>query len=162
MPTGVFKNLSENEYQQLIDAVPLIAILIAGADDQIDIKEEAWSQKIVKIRSYAFDYDLKQIYQELEKNFKARFDNFLSTLPKEAESRNTSISNKLETLNPILAKMNIKSSSQLYNTYLSYAEEVAKASGGFLRMLAVSPSENLWIGLPMLDPIFFDDLDEEE
>jgi hypothetical protein len=162
MPSGIFRALTDKEYQLLSDTVPLIAILISGADGHIDLKEKEWSQKIVKIRSYAFDYDLKPIYQELEKNYAARFESFVSELPSDPDARCTKISQMLSELNKILPKINIRNASQLYNTYLSFAEEIARASGGFLRMLSISSEESMWIGLPMIDPIFYDDLEEEE
>jgi hypothetical protein len=40
MPSGIFRALTDGEYQQLIDAVPLIAILIAGADGNINSKRK--------------------------------------------------------------------------------------------------------------------------
>ncbi|MBK7226839.1 MAG: hypothetical protein WAS56_01705 [Saprospiraceae bacterium] len=162
MPSGIFRSLTDGEYQQLIDAVPLIAILIAGADGNINLKEKEWSQKIVKIRSYSFEYELKPIYQELDKNYINKFESFLNSLPTDHIQRSEVISNKLSELNKILPKINIRNAAQLYNTYLSFAEEVAESCGGFLRMFAVSNEENLWLGLPMLDPIFYDDLEEEE
>jgi hypothetical protein len=30
-----------------------------------------------------------------------------------------------------------------------------------MRMMSVSQEESIWIGLPMLDPIFYDDNEEE-
>jgi hypothetical protein len=33
------------------------------------------------------------------------------------------------------------------------AEETAKASGGFLRIGAIAPEEEVWMSLPMLTPI---------
>ena len=44
----------------------------------------------------------------------------------------------------------------------AYAEQIARASGGILRMMSVSKEESMFIGLPMIDPIFYEELDEEE
>ncbi|MDQ3142790.1 MAG: hypothetical protein M3Q56_11155 [Bacteroidota bacterium] len=162
MPAGVFRSLSASEYQKLIDAIPLIAILIAGADGHIDFKEKEWAEKLSKIRSYAHEFDLKAIYQEVDKNFKPNFESWISKLPTNANKRCKEISLELASLNAIFAKLNMRTASQLYNSYLSYSEQVAKASGGFLRLMAVNVEENIYIGLPMLDPIFFEEIDDDE
>lgn len=67
--SGAFKSLSDSEYNLLINSVPLVAVLIAGADGQIDPKEKEWANKIVKIRSFANTIDLKPLYQDLEEKF---------------------------------------------------------------------------------------------
>ena len=35
------------------------------------------------------------------------------------------------------------------------------SSGGILGMMAVNVDENEWVGLPMLDPVFYDEYEEE-
>ncbi|MBK6823994.1 MAG: hypothetical protein IPG87_13785 [Saprospiraceae bacterium] len=158
--SGAFKSLSDSEYNLLINSVPLVAVLIAGADGQIDPKEQEWANKIVKIRSFANTIDLKPLYQDLEEKFPSVLEETIQRLPSDADSRNILITKELSQLNPILAKLNIQLASQIYDSLLSYAEHIAKASGGFLRMMAINQDENIYIGLPMLDPIFFDDSDE--
>lgn len=37
---SAFRALKDEEYQTLIEAIPLIAILIAGADNDIDLNEK--------------------------------------------------------------------------------------------------------------------------
>jgi hypothetical protein len=59
----------------------------------------------------------------------------------------------LEKLNPILAKLDAEVAYLLYHGLLSLAKEVAKASGGFLRIGAVSAAEYVLVELPMLTPI---------
>ncbi|MCC6816596.1 MAG: hypothetical protein IT267_09305 [Saprospiraceae bacterium] len=160
--SNVYLSLSNEEYQQIIDAVPLIAILVGGSDGNFDQHEKEWAKKIVHIRTFAHDIDLKPIYQELEPVFEKKLSEFIRTLPDNSSARNKIISSKLSGLNVILPKLKIKIASRIYEGYIDFAEQVAKASGGFLRMLAVSEEENEWIGLPMLDPIFNVDEDEEE
>ncbi len=157
-----FKSLSDSEFEELILAIPKVAILIAGADGNIDLKEKAWAEKIVKIRSFSYTHELKPIYVNLTPRFGPLLDQLISEYPSDATKRNTLISKELSKLNPILAKLKLYLASQYYDTLLDFAEEVAKASGGFLRMMAISKEENAWIGLPMLDPIFYDEFFEEE
>ncbi len=159
---SAFKGLKEEEYQQLIEAIPLIAILVAGADNDIDLKEKEWAEKIIKIRSYSNHFDLKPYYKDVDSQYAALFDQFLAELSKDAEVRSREISKRLSKINDILIKLNMRTSSQLYTSFIAYAEQIARASGGILRMMSVSKEESMWIGLPMIDPIFFEDLEDEE
>ncbi|MBK9272179.1 MAG: hypothetical protein IPM48_11345 [Saprospiraceae bacterium] len=160
--SGAFKILKPSEYQELVLAIPKIAILIAGADGQIDFKEKAWAEKIIGIRSFAYTHELKPIYQELKEQFGPLLSKMLEEYPNDHITRNKQISKELMILNGILPKLKLYVASQYYDSLIDFAEEVAKASGGFLRMGAVSTEENVWLGLPMLDPIFYDELFEEE
>ena len=158
----VFKEFSKDENLLLIEAVPMIAVLIAGADNDIDIKEMTWAEKIVKIRSYHNHFDLKPYYKEVDAVFMDVFSKLIKELPADAESRNKILSDRLGKLNGILKKLNIRTAGQIYNSFLAYAEQIARSSGGIFRLMSVSKEESFWVGLPMLDPIFFDEFEEEE
>ena len=64
--TDQFNTLKEDDLRILTDAVPLIAILIAGADGEIDDEELQWSKKVAHIRSYKMKADLKSFYAEVD------------------------------------------------------------------------------------------------
>ncbi len=159
---SAFNGLKKEEYQLLIEAIPLIAILIAGADNDIDLNEKRWAEKIIKIRSYSNHFDLKPYYKDVDEQFKELFDKLLLELPKNADARSREISKKLAAVNGVFAKISMRTANQLYTSYIAYAEQIARASGGILKMLTVSKEESMWVGLPMIDPIFFDEIDEEE
>lgn len=154
--------LDKKDYNLLIESIPMIAILIAGADNDIDLKEKAWAEKIIKIRSYSNHFDLKSYYKDVDEQFKDLFERLLSELPKDAEERNKELTKRLTQVNGVLAKLNMRTANQVYTSFIAYAEQIARASGGILRMMSVSREESIWIGLPMIDPIFFDDVLEEE
>lgn len=159
---SAFSNLNKDEYQLLIDAVPMIAILIAGADNDIDLREKNWAEKIIKIRSYSNHFDLKPYYKQVDEQFKTSFEKLLDELPKNGDARNRELTKRLSEINSIFAKMSMRTANQVYTSLLSYAEQIARVSGGILRLLSVSKEESMWVGLPMIDPIFFDEIDEEE
>ena len=62
----------------------------------------------------------------------------IEELPKDADNRSRILSSKLAGLNDVFLKLNMRTSNQLYTSYIAYAEQIARASGGILRMLAVS------------------------
>jgi len=41
----------------------------------------------------------------------------------------------------------------LYRSFVGLAKEAAVASGGFLRIGAISPEESQWVTLPMITPV---------
>ncbi|MBK8516291.1 MAG: hypothetical protein IPL55_08385 [Saprospiraceae bacterium] len=157
-----FKMLSNNEWQELQDTVPLIGILIAGADGNIEDKEVSWSKKVAHIRSYKLKGGLKTFYEEVNLNYEARFNHFIQELPWDAKERTTIISKKLSHINVILAKLDPVIGSKLYKSFVSFAEQVAKASGGVMGFFSINKDESQLISLSMIDPILANRFEEEE
>jgi len=160
--TDQFNTLKEDDLRILTDAVPLIAILIAGADGEIDDEELQWSKKVAHIRSYKMKADLKSFYAEVDKNYLGKLQHFIEVLPSGVTERTKIISEKLTEVNPIMAKLSPEVGAKLYKSFLSFADHVAKASGGVMGFFAVNKAEASLIGLPMIHPITFEHTDEEE
>lgn len=156
---NILNRLSEGEKDQLIDAIPLITVLIAGADGEIDKEEKDWAAKLTKIRSFASNDLLHDYYHSVGLGFDNKLAAIMNNMPTGQADRNSYLSEKLALLNPILAKLDAKVAYSLYKDFKSFASHVAKASGGFLRFGAVSKEEKKLIPLTMLDSI---DFEEEE
>jgi hypothetical protein len=148
-----FENLSQEDLVALENAVPQIAVLIAGADGKIDVKEEIWAEKVTAIRGFAGDKWLNDFYDEVHANFAIRFRDLIKHLPTETAKRQEALSTELEKINPILAKLEAETAFKLYKSFKSYADQVAHASGGILGFHSVSHDEEVWLGLPMITPI---------
>jgi hypothetical protein len=148
-----FENLSQEDLVVLENAVPQIAVLIAGADGKIDVKEEIWAEKVTAIRGFAGDKWLNDFYDEVHANFAIRFRDLIKHLPTETAKRQEVLSSELEKINPILAKLEATTAFKLYKSLKSYADQVAHASGGLLGFNAVSHDEEVWLNLPMITPI---------
>ncbi len=157
----MFANIDDAELTKLIEATDLITVLIAGADGNIDEEEMDWAKKLADIRSYAYAEELKEYYSAVGRDFDLRLKALIQDLPNEVEARNTEITSRLEQVNPILQKLSNKIGAMLYDSYTSFAEHVAKSSGGFLRFASVSREEKALIDLPMIDPIYLQ-VDEDE
>lgn len=154
--TEYFDVLELEEYQQLKDAIALITVYIAGADGDIDKDEQEWAEKVTKIRSYNLPNELGSFYKDVGTEFSEKlsgFKNELNTL----EIRNNTVTKRLSALNPILAKLDPIMGSALYNSYISFAKHVAKASGGFLGFFSVGPEEASLLELKMITPIEYND-----
>ena len=92
-------------------------------------------------------------YLSVSQGFWVELQHQISIVPKYTADRNKLISNQLKKINAILAKLDQHIAYGMYKGLLGLAEEVSKASGGFLRMGAESASEHEWVKLPMLTPI---------
>ena len=148
-----FKTLEQSEINELLDAIPRITILIAGADGKIDTKEKDWAKKITGIRSYASDKILRPYYASVGEHFEERLNKMIDESPDDTAQRTEQLSAELAGLNKILAKLDQSYAAYLYESFTSFAKHVAKAAGGFLSFMTISAEEKRLIGLNMIDPI---------
>lgn len=146
-----FKNLSEEEITALLDAPALIAVLIAGADNKIDEKEIDYSSKIAHFRAGNNDSVLQGYYAEVDKFISDAIAQQINTLPKELIDRQHILTEELTKINEILPKLDKDFASELYKSWLSFAESVAKASGGLWGYASVTPEEERLLGLSMIN-----------
>ena len=150
--------LTEVERQELFDAIPVITILIAGADGKIDDEELNWAKKLTNIRSYKEEGAMEIFYDKVNEDFTDRLDRWVNVLSSQgAKEREELLSERIANLNPILAKLEPEYGAQLYKSFVSFAEQVAKASGGFLGIGSVSKEESTLMALPMLNEIVYDE-----
>ena len=103
--TEYFKQLTSEEYERLKDAIPLITILVAGADGKFEKEELNWAEKIASIRSYKMSDDLVGFYKDVGINFHEKLEDYVDAFPKNVDDRNDIISDRLEDLNDILPKL---------------------------------------------------------
>lgn len=149
-----FHGISEQEYDQLKDAVSLITVLIAGADGTIDSKEKDWAEKVTNIRSYSLPDGLKEFYLEVGEDFQERLDKYIEKYEGEVDSRNKQIGEKLAELNEVFPKIKDREAAvALYESFISFAKHVARASGGFLNWGSISHEEEQLIGLEVIHPV---------
>ncbi len=157
-----FRHLSPAELDILTDAPVYITILVGAADGNLDREERRWTERLMRTRTYSKPKTLNEFYRVVSTNFLEKIDQKLSELPEDPDERNYLISKELEKVNPALAKLEHQLAADMYKGFLGLAEETAEASGGFLRIGAVSAVERKWISLPMLTPIHGTDTDEED
>ncbi len=149
-----FNGISEQEYNQLKDTISLITVLIAGADGTIDSKEKDWAEKVTNIRSYSLPEGLREFYLEVGEDFQERLDKFIEKYEGEVDLRNKQIAEKLSELNEIFPKIEDREAAiALYESFISFAKHVARASGGFLNWGSISHEEDQLIGLEMIHPV---------
>jgi len=148
-----FKLLTQEESKLMIDAIPLITVLVAGADGHIDRNEKNWELRIAKIRTFSNPNELHEYYFSVGKNYIERVNSYIDDFPVDTSMRSKLIYDQLQKLNHIFSKLDQSYASPLYKSFLSFAKHVAKSSGGILGIGRVSRKEKKWITLPMLHPI---------
>lgn len=149
----LFQKFNEGQAELLVDAIPLITILIAGADGNIDDDEKSWGAKLTKIRSFAHPDLLNDYYQKVGATYTDKMESYIKSLPSDVDARTAAISEKLAGLNGMLAQLEQADAYTIYKSFTTFAEHVAKASGGFLRIGAISKAESKLMGLPMITAI---------
>jgi hypothetical protein len=147
------ENIGSEDLQVLENAVSQIAVLIAGADGEIDKDETDWAAKLMHIRSYSGDKSLQDFYGQVEVNFNIKIRDLVKNLSKNTAERQAQLSKDIAQVNPILAKLDAEMAYHIYNDYLTLAKSIAKSSGGILGFGAISNAESEWITLPMITPI---------
>lgn len=148
-----FAGLNDTEKKLLTDAIPMITALIAGADGNIDAEEKEWASKILKIRGYQHPPALEGYYEIVGAEFATRLDTLINTLPTGTEERSKLISDELAQLNDIFPKLAPLHAAHFYHSFVTFAEHVAKASGGFLGFGSISRAEGKYVKLPMINKI---------
>ena len=148
-----FENISSDDLQILEDAVSQIAVLIAGADGQIDKDETDWASKLMHIRSYAGDKSVQEFYKEVEANFNIKLRELVKTASKDTAERQAALSKSIAQVNGVLAQLDPHIAYHVYHSYITLAKSIAKSAGGFLGFGAISSAEEKLIGLSMITPI---------
>lgn len=148
------EKLREDEVDVVMKAPIYVAILIAGADGNIDKHERREAVDIANNRQGKARAQLSEYYKEV--NFYDEFEKMISELPSGVDERTTAIIRELRKLNFILKKVNRPWAIKLHASLKDLSKKIAEASGGLMSYLTISYEESKLIELKMLkDPSTF-------
>lgn len=147
------ESLSIEEQEFMLNVPVLITIMIADADNVIDEAEKDVAEKLAVIRSVRGRLPVQAYYRHLKDDFRERLKKHIdhygaTTLNSDEVIRQ--ISADLETLNLIWNKLDRDVAIGFYQSFCSFAENIAKASGGFFKFGTISPEEKKLIELNMI------------
>ncbi|MFY0600635.1 MAG: hypothetical protein JXR03_13265 [Cyclobacteriaceae bacterium] len=145
-----FKDLREDEISVLLKSPVYVAILIAGADGNIDKSERQEAIELSKSKQLRARERLVEYYKLVGNDFEKHFNELIEELPDDAESRNPVITTELRKLNFIFPKIDKNFSIALYSSLKDLAKKIAEASGGVLGYLSVSYEESKLVELGMI------------
>ena len=147
---NITETLTQPEIQILNEAIPAIAYLVGFADGNFDEEEKVWATRLAAIRSFSGDKMLRSFYETVEQNHTVLCETIKAGLTNDISKNQVYLSEKIERVNPILAKMDIKAAKHLHESYVTYATQIARTTGGFLGMGAISGEEARVIELSMI------------
>ncbi|MDP4679899.1 MAG: hypothetical protein NWS46_05980 [Cyclobacteriaceae bacterium] len=148
-----FSTLRDDEIEVLLNAPVLVALLIAGADGEIDKKEISQALDLAQGKQSRERAQLIAYYKEVGIGFETKFFKLVELLPTDVDGRNSAISMELRKLNHILPKIDHKFAVKLVASLKDMAKKVAGASGGLLGYMSVSYEEKKLMELDMIkDP----------
>ena len=148
-----FSTLRDDEIEVLLEAPVHVAILIAGADGEIDKKEINQALELAQGKQSREREQLIEYYKEVGRTFEDKFFKMVEDLPDDVNERNSSISSELRKLNHILPKIDHNFAVKLVASLKDMAKKVAGASGGVLGYMSVSYEEAKLMELDMIkDP----------
>ena len=145
-----YNELAAEHQAALADALPLITVLVGKADGTLDDEEQDYAEKVAYYRQFEFPESLNSYYVKAHENFDGRVDALEAELPEELEARQAIISERLSKLNATLATLEPTYAKRLVASWRTFAEYVAKASGGFMGFMSIGPEERKAIELNML------------
>ena len=148
------EKLREDEIDVVMKAPIYVAILIAGADGEIDKHERREAVDIANNRQSRSREQLSEYYKEID--FHTEFERLIGELPTGVDERTTAIIRELRKLNFILKKVDRPWATKLHASLKDLSKKIAEASGGLLSYLTISYEESKLMELKMLqDPSTF-------
>jgi len=148
-----FDRLSHEEQEFMYKAPVLVAILIAGADGDIDRNEIEEGIALAKKKQQMASPGMMELFREISEDFEDKLKIVLQNYPVEVSKRNALIVEELSQLNTVFLKIDREFSKQYYQSICDLAMKVAKSSGGLLGMNSVGEAEARYVKLPMIkDP----------
>ena len=145
------KNLTPGEKDTLFEAPVLVAILIAGADNDYNKAELQRAIELTHDRRITARRDLLEFYELVGEGIEDKLKVKMHKLPSEAAKRNPVIIEELAKLNDILPKLNSEFANDYYWSLRSMADKIAQASGGLLGYMSVGYEESKLVGLEMIN-----------
>lgn len=146
-----FAKLREDEVDVLMKAPIYVAILIAGADGNIDSDERKEAIAIANNRQSRSREQLHEYYNAI--SFDRDFEKIVASLPSGTEERNTAIIRELRKLNFIMKKIDRPFAIKLHASLKDLAKKIAESSGGLMSFLTISYEEAKLMELKMIqDP----------
>jgi len=143
-----FNRLSSEEQEFMQKAPILVAILIAGADGDIDRSEIREGMIQAEKKQKNSSPAMTALYGQISEDFEDKLKIVLQDYPLEAGLRNERISDELTRLNSIWPKVDQAFAVQYYQSISDLALKIAQSSGGLLGLRSIGAAEAKYVKLP--------------
>lgn len=146
-----FAKLRDDEVELMLKAPAYVAVLIAGADDNIDKSEIKQAIQLAKVKQQKARASLIAYYAKVGERFEDDFMGLIESLPPTSAERGPAINRELKKLNLVLPKLDKAFARDFYASMKDIAKKIAEASGGILGYLSVSYEEAKLMELTMIN-----------
>ena len=156
--------LTAEEKDLVMNALPIITVMIAAADGKVDESETGWANKLTDIRSYSHEEELQAYYEKVSENFAQQVRMIVKDLPANTKDAVPALAATLAGMNDILPKLPPTISGPFLKSMKTFATHIARASGGFLKIASISKEEQALIDLPMITfvpPVIVEEEEED-
>ena len=148
-----FEILSQSERDLMYSLPVYVAVLIAGADGDIDNKEVNRANNLANDKLKNARKDLIPYFNEANENFEDKLKMAIANLPSGTKERQKYLADKLKDSNDCFNKLPKKYAVALYASLKEIAKKIAEASGGVFGYMAIDFEESKLIELKMIkDP----------
>ncbi len=148
-----FENLEPQEKELMMGLPVYVAVLIAGADGEIDNKEVSRAIYLANDKMKHARKDLIPYYREANQDFEDKLKMLIANLPKDVKERQEILVSKLKEANAGFKKLPKKFAIELYASLKEIAKSIAEASGGVFGYMSIDYEESKLIDLKMIkDP----------
>lgn len=148
-----FEILSQSERDLMFSLPVYVAVLIAGADGDIDNREVSRANNLANDKLKNARKDLIPYFTEANENFEDKLKMAIANLPSGTEERQKLLVSKLKESNESFNKLPKKYAIALYASLKEIAKKIAEASGGVFGYMSIDFEESRLIELKMIkDP----------
>jgi hypothetical protein len=127
-----YRDLSEEDRQQLLKFPAYISLLASTHENGIDQKEKRSVVKLTHIKTFSSVPLLADFYREAEKHFESTITELNDQLPKDSAKREKIIRQELAKLEVILSKLGEKYATALHVSLRAYTRHIAQTHHSLL------------------------------
>jgi hypothetical protein len=146
-----FDNLEQSEKDIMYGLPIYIAILVAGADGNIDNNELEKAISLANNKTKKARKQLLNYYNIVNENFEDKIKMAIANLPSGVRERELALIDNLSMSNVVFARLNKSFAIKLYSSLKDIALQVAEASGGVFGYMSVGYEESKVVDLKMID-----------
>lgn len=133
-----FENISEDEFNQLLDTPVWLSLLAAYAGDgKVSEDEKAEAVKLAHMRTYSAPKSLREFYKMVDARFELRFEILNNRLPEGSDNIMSYIKPQVQRSHDIILTLDRDVAETLEESLSSFYRHVFKADKSFFQYFAL-------------------------
>src|SRR4051812_11511015 len=118
-----FEHMEDSDLAFLLEIPVVITFLVAGCDNNIDVQEKDWAERLIEFRSQRNHPALVEYYTEVERNWEDHFQKYAARLIdyEDVSLRTSYLNEMLAKSNDIILKLDPVTATLLYESFKTFA-----------------------------------------